>query len=92
MEKELHYCENCKKETWFTRDEVRQRGSICPNGCQRNRLVFLGDTPEMIEKRKLEFIEKEGYTFEVNPKMDEYQDPYEDRQPTRRVVEEEEFD
>lgn len=92
MEKELHYCENCKEETWFTRDTVRKRGSICPNGCLRNQLVFLGDTSEMIQKRKMEFIEKKGYEFEVNSKMDEYHDPYQDRKPMRKVTEEEELE
>jgi hypothetical protein len=87
--KELHYCEKCKKETWFAREDTLKRGSICPTGCLRNFLIYLGEDEEEISKRKEEFILKEGYTFEVNPKMDEYEEPYTTKRTVRKVEGEE---
>lgn len=76
--KELHYCEKCKEESWFTLEDIRKRGSICPNGCSRNFLIYLGSTPEEISKRKREFLEKKGFEFEVNPDIDSGEE-YEER-------------
>lgn len=89
-QKELHYCEKCSKETWFTREEIKKRGILCPSGCLRNFLIFLGDNPEMIAKRKMEFIEKEGYTFEVNPYINDSEDFTENKVRVRKVGEDEE--
>lgn len=69
--KELHYCEGCKKEQWFTIDQVLQKGSICVNGCTRNKLVYFGVTKKEIEKRKKTFFETNGFDFEVKFQVEE---------------------
>lgn len=71
MGKELHYCEGCKKEQWFTYEEIRKRGPICPQGCTRNKLVYLGETPEEIKKRKKDYEATDGFNLEVKIEVPE---------------------
>ena len=87
-DKELHYCETCQTETWFTLEEVRRRGSICPNGCLRNFLVYLGSDEKEISKRRKEFLEKKGFDFEPNPDYDS-PDEFEEKSGHRRREREE---
>lgn len=68
---ECYHCKGCKQEFWLPITDTVRRGSICPNGCTRNLQVYLGETEAEIVKRRKEFVENEGYTFEVNPEMDD---------------------
>lgn len=90
-EKELHYCEGCKKEMWLTAEELEKKGPICPNDCKRNLMVYLGSTEEEIKKRRDEFIDNPKGDYIINPdiidennegiryrRKKEYLDPWED--------------
>lgn len=49
---EFYLCEKCNKEFWINKEETYKKGSLCPNGCDRNFQMYLGETEDEINKRK----------------------------------------
>ena len=69
--KELFFCEQCKKEIWAEKNKNYQNEKICDNGCSNNFLIYLGQTQEEISARKKIFLEKKQLNIPINESIED---------------------